>query len=79
MFPDPLPVCRGQPMQAVDQATFFAAIGPKNCHPHIEGTYPYTSIFFTPARVEVGRIVQKDKVVPVYYYFLPGDNACGLV
>ncbi len=44
-------------MREVTQQEFFAAIGRIDCHPRPEGNYPYTSIFLTPNRVEVGRII----------------------
>lgn len=44
----------------VTKEEFFAAIGPQDCHPRIEGRWPYTSIFEKPDRREVGRIVDDE-------------------
>jgi hypothetical protein len=56
------------------EADFFATIGKLNCHPRIEGQYPYTSFFLTPQHVEVGRIVRyipDGKALPESRYILP--------
>jgi hypothetical protein len=62
-------------VKEVTKEEFYKAIGPRDCHPHIEGPYPYTSIYYTPSRVEVGRIVDamlEGGGMPVSSYFLPG-------
>jgi hypothetical protein len=56
----------------VTQEIFYKAIGDLNCHPHIVGNYPYTSIFRLNTnpdkwvgKVESGGTKKPDK------YFLP--------
>lgn len=42
----------------VTRDEFFRCIGPLNVHPHIQpGPYPYTSIWRTPDRTEIGKSV----------------------
>lgn len=66
-------------MRPVTRAEFFAAIGPRDVHPRIEGNWPYTSRFLTRAgRVEVGRIVDtipQGSAFPVSAYFLNDGGA----
>lgn len=45
------------PSREVTKDEFYKAIGPLDVHPRIQGPYPYTSVFLTPQRHEVGRIV----------------------
>lgn len=45
-------------MREVTKDEFFVGIGNRDVHPEIVGNFPYTAIFRTKARVEVGRIVE---------------------
>jgi hypothetical protein len=54
-------------MKEVTQEQFFKTIGPLNVHPHPVGNYPYTSIFLTPGRVEMGRIVDQSSGPSKYF------------
>lgn len=40
----------------VSKDEFYAVVGPQDVHPDIVGDYPFTAIFKTRHRVEVGRI-----------------------
>lgn len=61
-------------MKEVTQKEFFDTVGPRDVHPEIVGSWPYTSIFRTRSgRYEVGRIVQEipqGKGLPVSRYFV---------
>jgi len=40
----------------VTKDEFYSVIAPQDVHPDIEGSYPFTAVFRTRARREVGRI-----------------------
>lgn len=64
-------------MKEVSKDEFFATVGPINCTPRPIGEYPYTSIYETPNRVEVGRVEHKlvdGKYPPQATYLLPETN-----
>jgi hypothetical protein len=48
-------------MKKVSKKEFFEYINPLDVHPKIVGNFPYTSIFETRSRQEVGRIVETKK------------------
>ena len=62
-------------MERVSKSEFYKVIGPKNCHPHPTGDWPYTSYFKLPNGTVVGKVV--DSIHPnrrstiVSSYFLP--------
>src|SRR5699024_3878553 len=41
----------------VSREEFYEGLAGLDVHPHIVGSFPYTSIFFTPRRVEYGRVI----------------------
>jgi len=64
----------------VTKAEFFGQIGKLDCHPRLEGQYPYTSRFFTPQGREFGRIVNhipEGKAIPKSSYYLGREESFG--
>lgn len=59
----------------VDADEFYAAIGPRNCHPYIvPGSFPYASVFRTPSGDDVGKSVGRDDRSGLNDYYLPIDR-----